>query len=61
MGVLKAIFARRGISKQLRSDNGPQFNAAEFAQFAKAWVSKNCELEHVGVLNHVSLHVCCKI
>ena len=37
VGHLKPIFARHGIPEQLRSDNGPQFNSAEFAQFAKEW------------------------
>ena len=35
MVVLKAILP--AIPEQLRSDNGPQFNSAEFAQFAKEW------------------------
>ena len=38
VGVLKVIFARQGILEQLRFGNGPQFNSAEFAQFAKEWV-----------------------
>ena len=37
VGHLKAIFAGHGIPEQLRSDNGPQFNSTEFAQFAKEW------------------------
>ncbi|XP_048584862.1 uncharacterized protein K02A2.6-like [Nematostella vectensis] len=34
---LKAIFARFGIPECLVTDNGPQFSAAEFAEFAKTW------------------------
>ncbi len=34
---LKTIFARYGISEELRSDNSPQFSANEFAHFAKEY------------------------
>ena len=34
---MKSQFARHGIPKQLMSDNGPQFNCAEFANFADSW------------------------
>lgn len=34
---LKSHFAREGIPQVIRSDNGPQFKAAEFQQFAKKW------------------------
>jgi len=33
--VLKAICARHGIPKEIRSDNGLQYDSAEFAQFTK--------------------------
>ncbi|XP_068675566.1 uncharacterized protein [Montipora foliosa] len=39
--ALKSIFARHGISEQVRSDNGPQFDTAEFSYFAKEWGFKN--------------------
>ena len=39
---LKSIFARHGVPEVVRSDNGPQFDSAEFAKFAKEW-----EFEHV--------------
>ena len=32
---LKSIFARHGIPQVVRSDNGPQYSADEFADFAK--------------------------
>ena len=35
--ALKSIFAHHGIPKQLRSDNGPQYDSAEFSHFAKEW------------------------
>ena len=35
--ALKAIFARHGIPKEERSDNGPQYTSAEFTNFAKEW------------------------
>ena len=35
--VLKSIFARHGIQEQVRSDNSPQFDSAEFSYFAKEW------------------------
>ena len=34
---LKSHFAREGIPQIVRSDNGPQFKAAEFQQFASKW------------------------
>lgn len=34
---LKGIFARYGIPEQFVSDNGPQYNSQEFANFAKGW------------------------
>ena len=39
--VLKSIFARHGIPEQLRSDNGPQYDSAEFSHFAKQWGFKH--------------------
>ena len=39
---LKSIFARHGVPEVVRSDNGPQFDSAEFAKFAKEW-----QFEHV--------------
>ena len=34
---LKSIFARHGIPKILRSDNGPQYSSTQFAAFAKEY------------------------
>jgi hypothetical protein len=34
--ALRSIFSRNGIPEQLVSDNGPQFSAAEFADFMRA-------------------------
>ncbi len=34
---LKSIFARHGIPMKLISDNGPQYSASEFKEFAKEW------------------------
>ena len=39
--VLNSIFARHGIPEQLRSDNGPQYDSAEFSHFAKQWGFKH--------------------
>ena len=39
--ALKSIFARHGIPDVLRSDNGPQYDSAEFAKFAKDWEFKH--------------------
>ena len=33
----KSIFARHGIPKSVRSDNGPQFSAMEYSKFAEEW------------------------
>ena len=35
--VMKSIFARHGIPEVVRSDNGPQFSAEEFAKFANCY------------------------
>ena len=37
IAVLKQIFAEHGIPKTLKSDNGPQFSAKMFQDFAKEW------------------------
>ena len=34
---VKSVFGRHGIPRIVCSDNGPQFSAWEFAQFAKSW------------------------
>lgn len=38
---LKSIFARHGILRECRSDNGPQYSSAEFELFAKNWGFKH--------------------
>ena len=35
--ALKSIFARHNTPEQVRSDNVPQFDSAEFSHFAKEW------------------------
>ena len=35
--ALKSIFTRHGTPVQVRSDNGPQLDSAEFSHFAKEW------------------------
>ncbi|XP_015779104.1 PREDICTED: uncharacterized protein K02A2.6-like [Acropora digitifera] len=39
--ALRSIFARHGIPEQVRSDNGPQYDSAEFSHFAKQWGFKH--------------------
>ena len=39
--VLKAICARHGTPREIRSENGPQYNSMEFAQFTKDWGIKH--------------------
>lgn len=39
--ALKSCFARWGIPKIIRSDNGPQFSSRKFKQFAKTWNFKH--------------------
>ena len=39
--ALKSLFARHGIPEVVRSDNGPQYDSAEFAKFAKYWEFKH--------------------
>ena len=39
--ALKAVFARHGIPEKVRSDNGTQYDSAEFAKFAKDWQFKH--------------------
>ena len=34
---MKTLFARHGIPEVIKSDNGPQYASAEFAEFAKTW------------------------
>ncbi|CAB3984231.1 sec1 family domain-containing 2 [Paramuricea clavata] len=34
---MKSIFARHGIPSVVRSDNGPQYTATEYKQFAQKW------------------------
>ncbi|XP_046621113.1 uncharacterized protein K02A2.6-like [Neodiprion virginianus] len=35
--MIKSLFARHGIPKTVRFDNGPQFSSHKLKQFAKAW------------------------
>jgi transposase InsO family protein len=35
--ILKSIFARHGIPKKIRSDNGTQYTSELFQQFCKYW------------------------
>ena len=37
IALLKTIFARHGIPEVLRTDNGPQYAAKEFAVFARTY------------------------
>ena len=39
--TLKSVFARHGIPEVVRSDNGPQYDSAEFAKFTKDWEFKH--------------------
>ena len=41
MRSLRSVFTRHGIPEIVRSDNGPQYDAAEFAKFAKDWEFKH--------------------
>ena len=38
---IKSQFARHGIAREVISDNGPQFNCAEFVSFSKSWGFKH--------------------
>ncbi|XP_062509151.1 uncharacterized protein K02A2.6-like [Corticium candelabrum] len=46
---LKAQFARHGISQTVVTDNGPQFVASEFLQFAEKW-----EFDHITTIPYHS-------
>jgi transposase InsO family protein len=39
--LLKSFFARHGIPREVRSDNGPQYSSQEFRKFAKEWDFKH--------------------
>ena len=39
--ALKSVFERHGIPEVVRSDNGPRYDWAEFAKFAKDWEFKH--------------------
>ena len=41
MRSLRSVFTRHGIPEIVRSDNGPQYDAAEFAKLAKDWEFKH--------------------
>ena len=34
---MKSIFARHGISREIKSENGPQYTSQEFRKFARDW------------------------
>ena len=44
---MKSIFARHGIPREVRSDNGPQYASREFATFSQAW-----DFRHVTTSPH---------
>lgn len=41
ISILKSLFSRHGIPQELRSDNGPQFDADEMSAFAKSYGFKH--------------------
>ena len=41
MSSLRSVFTRHEIPEIVRSDNGPQYDTAEFAKFAKDWEFKH--------------------
>ena len=40
-GTFNSLFSRHGIPEMVCFDNGPQYDAAEFAKFAKDWEFKH--------------------
>ena len=42
ISILKELFSEHGIPESLRSDNGPQFACALFAEFATDWNFDHC-------------------
>ena len=47
INAMKSVFSRHGIPGVIFSDNGPQFSAAEFAEFAQTW-----EFQHLTSSPH---------
>ena len=41
INALKPVFARHGIPEVVCSDNGPQYNSAEFSKLSKDWEFKH--------------------